>query len=172
MAQRVSEHKARDEVSDVSGEVSEGVSARVSELKARGNAAYQAQRYCQSLGVYARAIHLATTHLATAQDLSTMSHAEGDSGGIGARELAVLLSNRCAASLALGATSMALLDAKRCISTDPSFVKGHLRLGRAHLQAGEWERALNALHDGLALAPADAGLQAALTDAVRQSETS
>ena len=125
----------------------------VAELKARGNAAFQAQRHCQALGLYAHAIHVATHANAAATP----------------GELAILLSNRSASCLALGATSEALQDAKRCLSTDPSFVKGYLRLGRSLLQAGDWEAALDAFNEGLALAPADAALQAALADTVRQS---
>ena len=128
-----------------------------SSSKARGNAAFHDQQHCRAVGIYTRAIHLAS------------EAGQGAHHGASPRELAVLLSNRCAACLALGATSAALQDARRCLSADPSFVKGHLRLGRALLQAGDWERALDALSDGLALAPADAALQAALADAAQGS---
>ena len=115
--------------------------------KAQGNAAYQAGRYTEAAGLYTAALGLL-------EELS-------------GRERAVLLSNRCAALVALGVVGgEALTDARGSVRADPTFVKGHLRLGTALLDRGDWEAAIDAIKDGLALDPRHAQLQAQLERAV------
>ena len=53
----------------------------------------------------------------------------------------ILYSNRSAAYLANGEKSRALADAKKCVSIQPDFVKGHNRLASSMLSLGRWNEA-------------------------------
>ena len=88
------------------------------------------------------------------------------------RERAVLLSNRCAALVALGVLGgEAVADARGAVLAAPSFVKGHLRLGTALLDRGDWADAIDALKEGLTLDPMHAQLRGQLERAVRLSQS-
>ena len=120
--------------------------------RTQGNAAYQAGRHAEAAGLYTAALGL-------------LQERAG-------RERAVLLSNRCAALVALGVLGgEAVADARGAVLADPSFVKGHLRLGTALLDRGDWADAIDALKEGLTLDPTHAQLRGQLERALRLSQS-
>lgn len=77
----------------------------------------------------------------------------------------VYFSNRAAAWGALGEHGKAADDAQRAIDLDPNFVKGYSRLGHARFSLGEWDAAVQAYEDGLAIEPGNANIKQSLATA-------
>ena len=147
--------RPREAARAAAGAAADGGAERADEAKARGNAAFQAARHAEAAGIYTRALGRLEAAGAAAAALG------------GGRERAVLLSNRCAALVALGVVrGEALADARGAVLADPTFAKGHLRLGTALLDGGDAAAAIDALEAGLAVEPANAQLRAALERAV------
>jgi stress-induced-phosphoprotein 1 len=64
-----------------------------------------------------------------------------------------LYSNRCAAYIKLMEGNYSLKDAEKCVSLDPTFVKGWARKGGAHHLLKEYHKAIQAYEQGLKLDP-------------------
>lgn len=63
----------------------------------------------------------------------------------------VLYSNRAAAYTKLAEYSLAKKDCETCLSLDPNFVKGYLRLGQCYFSMKEYHKALETYDKGLRL---------------------
>ena len=121
------------------------------EAKEKGNRAFGKKSFAEAAGYYSLGIALA--------------HRE-DSPVV---ETKVLRSNRSGAYLGMGYHRLAAEEARRCIALDPAWAKGYSRLGAALLEKGDWEAALSAFEDGLAIDPGNAALQDGLRKAALHS---
>lgn len=59
-----------------------------------------------------------------------------------------LFSNRCTAYLYLQDYEKALQDAKKCVSIDPDWYKGHVQLGSCYMGLKNYKEAINAYKKG------------------------
>mmetsp|Transcript_7479 Transcript_7479/g.16845 ORF Transcript_7479/g.16845 Transcript_7479/m.16845 type:complete len:501 (+) Transcript_7479:76-1578(+) len=73
-------------------------------------------------------------------------------------------SNRAACWSSKGNHESALADAKKCLDSDPSFVKGYSRKGKALFDLGRLDEAATAYEEGLKLEPSNAGCETGLKD--------
>jgi small glutamine-rich tetratricopeptide repeat-containing protein alpha len=80
----------------------------------------------------------------------------------------VYYSNRAAAYTSIGKFEEAAEDAERALELDPSFVRAYSRLGHAKLQLQQYDRAIKAYEDGLALEPTNANMKAGLAAAKQE----
>ena len=76
----------------------------------------------------------------------------------------VFFSNRSAAYLSKGDGANALTDAEQCIQLNSQWAKGYSRKGAALHSLKRYDEAVAAYEAGLAIAPADAGLQSGLAE--------
>eukprot|EP00937_MAST-01D_sp_MAST-1D-sp2_P001924 g1924.t1 len=118
--------------------------AAADKLRQRGNKRFVKKDFAAAVDLYTKAI--------TACD--------GAESG-----LHKLYSNRSAALLGDGNHADALADAARCVELEPSFAKGHFRLGRAALAAGQAAEAAAAAERGLRLEPGSSDLLSLLKEA-------
>jgi len=81
----------------------------------------------------------------------------------------LLYCNRAACFLKLGEYEKALADAEMCIELEPTFAKGHFRLGLALLAMGTYPQAIEALEGANALLPNNAHIQASLAIAQKKA---
>jgi tetratricopeptide (TPR) repeat protein len=84
-------------------------------LKNKGNVAFGQENYTKAADLYSQALQI-----------NENNH--------------ILYANRSAAYLALNQPTLAKLDAIKCISIDPKYVKGHFRLAQAHLALEDYDR--------------------------------
>ena len=75
------------------------------------------------------------------------------------KELAVSLSNRASALIALSRYKEALADCDKCVELAPTFAKGHLRRGHALYLLGRWMDALHAMAQARTLDPDSAQVE-------------
>mmetsp|Transcript_11313 Transcript_11313/g.35044 ORF Transcript_11313/g.35044 Transcript_11313/m.35044 type:complete len:849 (-) Transcript_11313:113-2659(-) len=131
--------KAKEE-SDSSAEETGGAAAaaleakeKAAQLKAEGNTAFSAGQWEVALGKFTEAIALDPT-----------DH--------------VFFSNRSAANLQLLRTRDAVSDARECVRLNPTWPKGHSRLGAALFADKQAIAAKAAYEEGLKLEPANAAM--------------
>lgn len=109
------------------------------EAKAKGNAAFSAGKFEESI-----------KHFSDAIALSPSNH--------------VLYSNRSASYASLNKYQEALEDAKKTVELKPDWVKGYSRLGAAYVGLGKHDDAEAAYKKGLEIDPANEGLKSGLSD--------
>lgn len=107
--------------------------AQANALKEQANALVSSKKYAKAMELYTAAIALDPTN-----------H--------------VLFSNRSGALVDLGRFPDAEIDARKCVSIAPSWVKGHYRLGVALENQAQQEEARDAYEAGLKLEPTHAEL--------------
>ena len=112
------------------------------QFKAEGNKALTEKRFDDAITHYTSAIELAPTE-----------H--------------TYYSNRSAAYLSKGDAEAALLDAQKCTELQPTFAKGHGRVGAAYHKMQRYEEAAEAYEAGLMVCPGDSALQAGLAEVVK-----
>ena len=110
--------------------------------KAKGNAAFSAGKYDESIKHFTEAI----------------SHDPTD---------AIFYSNRSGAFASLNQPQAALDDANKCIELNPQFVKGYSRKGHALHSLGQYSEAKQAYEAGLQLDASNAALKEGLEEAKR-----
>jgi hypothetical protein len=118
----------------------ERAEAQAAELRAAGNEAFKRGDYARAHAAYTRAI------------VAAQARAPGARG-----DLALLLSNRAAAALALGRPLRALEDCRAGAAVDPAFAKCVLRAATCHVRMGAFaaaRAALGGLRGAAAAAPA------------------
>mmetsp|Transcript_23699 Transcript_23699/g.39551 ORF Transcript_23699/g.39551 Transcript_23699/m.39551 type:complete len:561 (-) Transcript_23699:335-2017(-) len=76
----------------------------------------------------------------------------------------VFFSNRSAAYLSKGDAENALSDAQRCVELKKDWAKGYTRKGASLHALKRYDDAIGAYEEGLAIAPADAGLKSGLAE--------
>ena len=103
-------------------------SDRAEGRKQRGNEAFKEGNYAQAAVFYTQALELAPAH-----------H--------------VALANRSACFLKMGEHERALEDARACVAAEPTFVKGHFRVGLSLHAAGRFGEAVAALEKAERLDP-------------------
>jgi stress-induced-phosphoprotein 1 len=111
-------------------------------FKAEGNKALTEKRYDEAITAYTKAI-----------ELSPNDH--------------VFYSNRSAAYLSKGDAEAALSDGEMCVKLNPSFAKGHGRIGAAYHKMGMYAEAVNTYESGLTVCPDDASLKASLAEVTK-----
>jgi len=77
----------------------------------------------------------------------------------------IYYSNRSAAYLSAGQSTLALQDANKCIELSPKWAKGYARLGAVHYFIRNYQKAVNAYTTGITLDSGNKQLQAGLTQA-------
>uniref|UniRef100_A0A7S1Z5Z0 Uncharacterized protein n=1 Tax=Trieres chinensis TaxID=1514140 RepID=A0A7S1Z5Z0_TRICV len=141
--------------------------------KAKGNEAFGAGEYAQAVLLYSlaldKAAELPDEAEARAAIASSGKSGKGE-GGATVKQLFprhVVLSNRSASFLKLGEHAKALEDATAASVLDPSYVKGHFRMGLALHAMKRYSEALLALGRAEKLEPKNKQIKNALTFAER-----
>ncbi|KAK9807977.1 hypothetical protein WJX73_009842 [Symbiochloris irregularis] len=109
-------------------------------FKAKGNAAFSAQRFEEAIDFFSQAI-----------EVDSSNH--------------VLFSNRSAAKASLKRFAEALEDAEQVVKIKRDWPKGYSRKGAAYMGLRKWSEAIEAYEQGLELDPDNAQMQEALEDA-------
>jgi len=120
---------------------------RAAELKAKGNAAFSAGNYEESI-----------KHFSDAIEADPNDH--------------IFYSNRSGAFASLKRNDEALSDANKCIEISPSFIKGYSRKGLALFQQGKFDEAKESYEEGLKKDPANSQLKEGLAEAERAISSS
>ena len=107
----------------------EGVRKLLEEIRGRGRSCVASGAWPWAEQLYAKGLELV--------------EASG-SGGVVARDLAVLYSNRSLAQHHLGRHAEARGSAASAVGADPAYLKGHWRLGQACAALGDWDAAVAA----------------------------
>eukprot|EP00903_Cladosiphon_okamuranus_P008550 g8208.t1 len=126
---------------------SDGV-ATADEAKTRGGEAWKAGDVSGAIVWFSKAIEL------------DMDNASG--------QLHVHYSNRSAAFLKQDKANEALMDAERCVEVNPSWAKGHSRMGTALFRLGRHDKAAEAYSKGLEREPGNVELRKNLLEAQKQ----
>jgi len=115
------------------------------ELKNQGNAAVTAGNYQEAIDLYTQAI-----------TMEPSNH--------------VFYSNRSAAYLNMKNGANALEDASKCVSLNPTWVKGYSRKGAALHEMGKYEEAEQAYNEGLKIDPDNAACKNGLGDILKATQ--
>ncbi|KAH9151097.1 hypothetical protein LEN26_002476, partial [Aphanomyces euteiches] len=132
-AMRRLEELEQNEDGDATEETVSAIQVKMNEadqVKQQGNAAFASGNYSSALELYTKAIDLAPT-----------SH--------------TLFGNRSAAHYHLKQFAEAKRDAEKAISIDPTWAKGHFRLGQALAAMGHYEDAAKSFEEAARFKPSD-----------------
>merc|ERR1719240_2136432 len=117
-------------------------------MKAKGNAAFKAEKWDEALHHYTAALHLCV-----------------DGPGRMCSAVSKLLGNRSAVLRQLGRAEEALADAVQCLAVDPGYAKGRFRKGLAWIELGWYSKAWIELKEVQKQEPGMVELQTWLTRA-------
>lgn len=120
------------------------------DLRVLGNLMFAEENYKGATDLYTRSIRLAENEEKRQGKLCCKS------------EIILGYSNRAEAYIRMQEFGLALADAKKALSRDPTHLKSLFRKGRALLGLSQYEQALTTLQEAAPRAPLDRDLQAAL----------